>query len=177
MLALELRTRRAPRAGSARPASSSSSGVGEHELDGAALVELEVGGRDHDAHPAHAEDALDPVLAGEDVSHLDRRFFHRRTMASRDLRLSDYAAACQSRPRNRGAPGASGTMRGRTAPRRPHPPAPSPAARARGRQIERRNLCFSGPPRPRSGRGDGGEGRGGSARYASMPAVKPGSRP
>ena len=43
----------------------------EHELERDLLVELQVRRRDHDAHAAHAEDAVDPVLAGQHVPARD----------------------------------------------------------------------------------------------------------
>ena len=42
----------------------------EEELDGDPLIELEVPRRDHGAHPPEADDALDPVLAEDDVTRL-----------------------------------------------------------------------------------------------------------
>jgi hypothetical protein len=41
--------------------------LAEHELQGDRLIELEVRGRDDHAHPTDSEDALDAVLAREDV--------------------------------------------------------------------------------------------------------------
>ena len=46
-------------------------GIGEQELEGDELLELEVLGRDDQPHAALAEDVLDPVLAGEDVARRD----------------------------------------------------------------------------------------------------------
>ena len=40
----------------------------QHELEGDLLVELQVRGRDDDAHAADAEDAVDAVLAGEHLA-------------------------------------------------------------------------------------------------------------
>ena len=44
----------------------------EQELQGDALLELHVGRRDDDAHAAFPDDALDPVLAGEDLTFVHR---------------------------------------------------------------------------------------------------------
>jgi hypothetical protein len=53
----------------------------EHELDRPQLVQIEVRGRDDDAHTAHAENALDPVFTGEHLSFADGRVRHRRLTA------------------------------------------------------------------------------------------------
>ena len=46
--------------------------LGEQELEGDPLVELDVAGRDDDPHAAGAEHALDAVLAGDDVAFAKR---------------------------------------------------------------------------------------------------------
>jgi hypothetical protein len=53
-------------------------GIRNQELDGHPLVELQVRGGNHHAHPAHPEDLLDAVLAGQNLPGLDGRRVHRR---------------------------------------------------------------------------------------------------
>ena len=102
VLALDLR-RGARLAGEARDDLGVRRGLRQEELERDALAELEVHRRDDDAHPAAAEDALDPVLAGEDVARsrsagafIGRRDTRHDVLGGRayTTRSNDAGAAC-----------------------------------------------------------------------------------
>ncbi len=48
----------------------------KHQLDGDALIQIEVGGGHHHSHAASAEHALDAVLATEQIAGADPRLLH-----------------------------------------------------------------------------------------------------
>ncbi|XXU28538.1 hypothetical protein WMF36_05605 [Sorangium sp. So ce887] len=85
----------------------------QEELDGEQLAELEVAGRDDEAHAAFSEHALDPVLAEEDVTGLDESV-HRAGAGRGGQTRDPEESPCQGTAFSPGRQGASLTKRPRS---------------------------------------------------------------